>query len=81
MSRDLRAALRLYLVADPAQTAGDLLPAVRAAGKPLSADTGNDERPMFAHLKLRAEPIDANALDASPTMRASGRSPLTVGTR
>ena len=57
------------------------LPAVRAAGKPLSADTGNDERPMFAHLKLRAEPIDANALDASPTMRASGRSPLTVGTR
>ena len=31
MSRDLRAALRLYLVADPAQTAGDLLPAVRAA--------------------------------------------------
>ncbi len=28
--------------------------------------------PMFAHLKLRAEPIDAHALDTSPTMNAFG---------
>ena len=27
-------------------------------------------RPLFAHLKLRAEPIGGNALDSSPTMRA-----------
>ena len=27
---------------------------------------------MFAHLKLRAAPIDANALDTSPAIEASG---------
>jgi hypothetical protein len=48
------------------------LPAVREAGRPLRLDTGDDERPMFAHLKLRAAPIDANALDTSPTIKASG---------
>ena len=58
-----------------------MLPAVRETGGQLSADTGNDERPMFAHLKLRAAPIDSNAFDASPTMKASGVSPLTPGTR
>jgi hypothetical protein len=30
-------------------------PAVRTAGRPLRAVTGDDERPIFAHLKLRAE--------------------------
>jgi len=49
-----------------------LLPAVREVGRPLRLDTSDDERPMFAHLKLRAAPIDANALDASPTIKASG---------
>ena len=44
------------------------LPAVREAGKPLRPVTGSGERPMFAHLKLRAAPIDANALDTSPTI-------------
>ena len=45
-----------------------LLPASREAGGPLRVDTGDDERPVFAHLKLRAASIDSNALDASPTM-------------
>ena len=49
-----------------------LFPAVRAQGKnwrpvDLSFD---DERPMFAHLKLRARAIEANALDNSPTIKA-----------
>jgi hypothetical protein len=30
-------------------------PAVRTAGRPLRAETGDDERPIFAHLKLRGE--------------------------
>ena len=30
---------------------------------------------MFAHLKLRAAPIDANALDASPTIASSAGAP------
>ena len=49
-----------------------LLPAVREAGKPLRAGTGDDDRPMFAHLKLRAAPGDAGALDSSPTIKALG---------
>jgi len=49
------------------------LPAVRQPGKALAAHTGNDERPIFAHLKLRAPSIDANALDTSPTVAASAR--------
>ncbi|HEY5618609.1 MAG TPA: DUF2272 domain-containing protein [Vicinamibacterales bacterium] len=49
------------------------LPAVRESGRPLRPATGGGERPMFAHLKLRAAPIDANALDASPTIAAPSR--------
>jgi hypothetical protein len=49
------------------------LPASRVAGKALAAHTGNDERPMFAHLKLRAPSIDAHAFDTSPTLAASAR--------
>jgi len=30
-------------------------------------------RPIFAHLKLRATPIEANALDNSPTVKALGK--------
>lgn len=49
-----------------------ILPAVRESGKALRAGTGDDDRPMFAHLKLRGAPIDAGALDTSPTIRAFG---------
>ena len=45
-----------------------LLPAARAPGKGLHPVGGT--RPMFAHLKLRAAPIEADALDRTPTMRA-----------
>ena len=54
-----------------------LLPAVRRAGEPLRLGAGGEARPMFAHLKLRAGPIDANALDTSPTIKAFG---CVVGT-
>ena len=40
------------------------LPASRDAGRPLRADTGDEERPLFAHLKLQAAPIDTNVLDS-----------------
>jgi hypothetical protein len=49
------------------------LPAVRELRKPLRPATGDNERPIFAHLKLRAAPIEANALDTSPTMALPGR--------
>ena len=50
------------------------LPAVRGElGKPLRPAMGDRERPIFAHLKLRAAPIEANALDASPTMAHPNR--------
>ena len=44
-----------------------LLPAARAGGTDLRPVGG--ARRMFAHLKLRAEPIEADALDRSPTMQ------------
>ena len=47
-----------------------LLPAARGPGEPLRPVGGG--RPMFAHLKLRAASIEANALDRTPTMRALG---------
>ena len=46
--------------------------AVLESGRPLQLGTGDGERPVFAHLKLRAAPIDANALDTSPAIEASG---------
>ena len=45
-----------------------LLPAAREPGKDVRPVGG--ARRMFAHLKLRAEPIEADALDRSPTMQA-----------
>ena len=45
-----------------------LLPAARDPGEGLRPVPG--ARRIFAHLKLRAEPIEADALDHSPTMRA-----------
>ena len=47
--------------------------ASRAPGAALRAEgAGGDERPIFAHLKLRAEAIAADALDVTPTMTAFG---------
>ena len=46
------------------------LPGTRAPGRAMRAETGNDERPMFVHLKLRAPSIDSDALDSSPTLLA-----------
>lgn len=48
-----------------------LFPAVRRAGGPLRL-AGAGDRPMFAHLKLQANAIEANALDTSPTIKAFG---------
>ena len=45
-----------------------LMPAARAPDVGLRPEGG--ARRMFAHLKLRAEPIEADALDRSPTMQA-----------
>lgn len=48
-------------------------PALRVPGAPVRVANLDDERPMFAHLKLRAAPIAAAALDSSPTVtRRSG---------
>jgi hypothetical protein len=47
-----------------------LLRATRQTGKPLRLIDLEEARPIFAHLKLRADPIEANALDASPTAKA-----------
>jgi hypothetical protein len=50
-----------------------LLRAHREAGKPLRVvDPDEDARPIFAHLKLRADPIEADPLDTSATMKAVG---------
>ena len=46
-----------------------ILPAAAAPGKDLHPVSGGG-RPLFAHLKLRAAAIEANALDHTPTMRA-----------
>jgi hypothetical protein len=50
-----------------------LFPAGREAGKhlrPLERPMLGRIRPLFAHLKLRAKPIESNAFDNSPTMKA-----------
>ena len=46
-----------------------ILPAAVAPGEDLHPVSGGG-RPLFAHLKLRAPAIEANALDHAPTMRA-----------
>ena len=53
------------------------LPVERATGGSLRAETGDDDRPIFAHLKLRAAPINPDALDRSRTMAVRARP--TVG--
>ncbi len=50
-----------------------LLPAVRDTSGNLRLANSHDAggmRPLFAHLKLRADPIEPNALDNSPTIKA-----------
>jgi hypothetical protein len=50
-----------------------LLPAEQLKGKylrPVNQSTPQRARPTFAHLKLRAKSIEANALDNSPTIKA-----------
>jgi hypothetical protein len=49
-----------------------LLRAERPAGKPLGVMDPDEERPIFAHLKLRADAIAPDALDTSPTMARAG---------
>ena len=52
-----------------------VFPGVRGAAGRLQVrtPTPNDRwRPIFAHLRLRASEVEANALDNSPTMRAAG---------
>jgi hypothetical protein len=49
-----------------------LLRAQRQPDKPLRVvDPDEDERPIFAHLRLRAEPIAPDALDTSATLKAA----------
>jgi hypothetical protein len=55
-----------------------LFRATREAGKPLRLIDMEEARPIFAHLKLRADPIEANALDASPTVKAFAREEVLV---
>jgi hypothetical protein len=49
-----------------------LLPAIRQEKglAPMDLVTSQGVRRIFAHLKLRAEPIEATALDSSPTIEA-----------
>lgn len=52
-----------------------LLPAVRFPGeamRPVDQSMIPGGRVVFAHLKLRADPIEADALDNSPTIKALG---------
>ncbi len=59
-----------------------LLPAVRVRGealRPLDQSTIPGGRTVFAHLKLRADPIEANALDNSPTLKALGERDAASG--
>jgi hypothetical protein len=49
------------------------LPAIFEPNGRIRVSTGNLERPLFAHLKLRAAAIGPLAIDASPTMRAAPR--------
>ena len=53
-----------------------LLRAERQAGKPLAVIDPDEERPLFAHLKLRAMPIPLDALDNSATAKALGCVPM-----
>lgn len=52
-----------------------LIPAVREPGtglRPIDESMIDGARSVFAHLKLRADPVEANALDNSPTIKTPG---------
>jgi hypothetical protein len=49
-----------------------VLRAERQAGKPLGVMDPDEERPIFAHLKLRADALPSDALDTTPTMKQAG---------
>jgi hypothetical protein len=54
-----------------------LLPAERVPGKSLRVvDPEEGDRPVFVHMKLRAQPIEADALAASATMKAAVATPV-----
>lgn len=56
-----------------------ILPATLEEGRLAPAQSqARRSRAPFAHLQLRAEPIDANALDTSPTIKAIGCAILTT---
>ena len=60
---NVRGSVRLKLFAARFGSNGD--------GEPRARSVTGDDRTMFAHLKLRAEPLhEADALDTSPTVRA-----------
>lgn len=52
------------------------LPVVRE-GTRVRVHNGSTTRPIFVHLKLKASPIESNALDTSPTMEARVERRLT----
>ncbi len=59
-----------------------LLPAVRYPGealRPMDQSMIPGGRAVFAHLKLRADPIEADALDNSPTIKALGEQDTASG--
>ena len=47
-----------------------VLPVVRGRSGHVQAASVDEGRPVFAHLQLRAAPIEAHALDTSPTIKA-----------
>ncbi|NBB52774.1 DUF2272 domain-containing protein, partial [Rhizobium sp. CRIBSB] len=51
-----------------------ILPLTRDTGaafaRPLSVDDMDGSRTVFAHLKLQADPVEPEAMDSSPTIRA-----------
>jgi hypothetical protein len=49
-----------------------LLPAQGGAGKPMRVVDPDEQRPIFAHLKLRADSIEADPLSTSATIKALG---------
>jgi hypothetical protein len=54
-----------------------LLPAERVPGKSLRVvDPEEGDRPVFVHMKLRAQPIEADALAANATMKTAGAMPV-----
>ena len=55
-----------------------ILPAVQEDGqhlRPVDEAMIDGARTVFAHLKLRADPVEANALDNSPTIQALANAP------